>query len=196
MLTLMKIAITGVLACGKSTVSQVFETLGAHVVSADEVVHQLIASDPDVQRQIVALLGEEVLVDGKLDRKRIAARVFQDPDLLHGLEGILHPEVRKAIENEYQQVSKNPNVRLFVSEIPLLFESNPDGYDATITVVAEEAECRRRFGDDAEYDRRMARQLSQEEKAARADYVIRNDGTLGELEEKVKTLFAQLMEQG
>jgi dephospho-CoA kinase len=195
MLNLLKVAITGILACGKSTAAQSFQLLGARVVSADALVHELIATDQTVRQQILELLDDDVLLEGQLNRKRIAERVFENPEKLSQLEAILHPRVEQATNIEYEKAASDPSIKLFVSEIPLFFESDPSGYDVVITVTATESACRKRFGNDEEFDRRMSRQLSQDEKASRADIVIENNGTAEELQQKIRETFAQLTEQ-
>lgn len=198
MLNLRKVAVTGGLASGKSTVCRFFKELGAYVVSADEIVHQLLSSQKHLGQQVVSLLGNEIVVDGHIDRKAVAKRVFNNPTLLLSLENLLHPAVMAEIENQYRQIQKQGGVRLFVAEVPLLFEAEAEKkFDCTIAVVSPSQASRQRFdqltgSSSDEYDKRMARQLSPEEKARRADYVINNNGTPAELYLAVTELFNKL----
>lgn len=193
-----KIAVTGGLSCGKSSVCRIFKELGAYVVSADEVVHQLLSPTTNLGRQVISLLGADIIVDKQIDRSKIAKKVFKEPTLLQSLENLLHPAVRDEIEKQYRQIAQQPSPPLFVVEIPLLFETGADRfYDATIAVIADPEDSQQRFEkstgyDKEEYKRRMARQLSQEEKASRATYVIENKGSLADLHEAVTKLLCTI----
>ncbi len=201
MLKLKKVAITGGLSCGKSSVCRILKELGAYVVSADKIVHQLLSSDTNLGQEIVKLLGSDVLVNQKLDRSRIAHIVFHDLELLQALEKLVHPLVYGEIDKEYQRqknLSQPPS--LFIAEIPLLFESGGKrDYDYTVAVVSNLETCYKRFEQAtglgrAEFNNRMARQLSLFDKAVLADYVIMNNGTLSDLQQITKELYQKLIE--
>lgn len=201
MLKLRKVAITGGLSCGKSSVCRIFKELGAYVVSADEIVHQLLASDTNLGHKVVDLLGTSILVDKRIDRSRVAQLVFQDSRKLQALETILHPAVYGEIEQQYQkQQGSNKKPPLFIAEVPLLFESDGDKrFDATVAVVANLEICFERFSqttlsDREDFDQRVARQLPLLEKAVRADYVLINNGALTELEQPIRELYQELTE--
>src|SRR5271157_2236178 len=104
MLKVRKIAVTGGLSAGKTTVCQLFKELGAYVISADEIVHQLLSPGTPTAQQVVNLLGSDVLQSKQLDRSKIAAIVFSQKDHLNALEAILHPAVFNEIEQRYQHV--------------------------------------------------------------------------------------------
>lgn len=198
MLILKKIAVTGGLACGKSTVCQFFKELGAHVVSADEIVHQLLSPNTTLGKEIIDLIGSDIVVNCQIDRSKIAKKVFNQPKLLTALENLLYPAVLEEIERIYQQVQHESKSQLFVVEVPLLFEAGfNDSFDAVVAVIADSYLCEERFKDSTgysqeEYKKRSARQLNITEKARRADYVIVNNGTLAELRKAVKKLYNQL----
>jgi dephospho-CoA kinase len=149
-------------------------------------VHELLGSD-ELRELLVERWGADVAPDGEVDRDRVAEIVFADPDELRWLESELHPRVGQRIvawagEHEGE---------LRVAEVPLLFESGmQDAFDATVCVVAEEDERRGRAEREGKrlLEGREARQLSQDEKADRADYVVRNDGSLDELEDRLSSL--------
>jgi dephospho-CoA kinase len=191
MLKLEKIAITGGIACGKSSVAQILQTLGAHVVSADEIVHSLLSHDASTISQIQELLGPDVSKDGNLDRKKIGEIVFQNPDTLLALEKILHPKVRQVIRYQYKQVKGKS---LFAAEIPLYYEGQPDDFfDAVVVVTAPEEECLKRWKlGKEEYKRRSSRLIPLEEKVKKADFVIDNSGDLPHLKKQVSVLYNQL----
>jgi dephospho-CoA kinase len=191
MLTLKKIAITGGVAAGKSTVCQFLRHLGAYTIDADEIVHQLLSS-PTLSKQIVDFLGTDVIINGTLSREKIAKKVFDDPKKLESLEKLIHPYVLKEIEKNYKKVRAEKKYPLFVVEMALLFEIGVQkDFDYTVAVIADETLCKKRFTKKA-FEKRTKRQLSQDEKAQKADFVITNDGSLKKLKEKVKKLFIDL----
>ena len=198
MLKVKKIAVTGGLAAGKTTVCKFFEEFGAYIVSADEIVHQLLSPDSIIGQQIVSLLGLKVVNGAQFDRKKIAAEVFSQPPLLHALEELIHPAVFNEIEQRYNWVNQEKKHPLFIAEIPLLYESKGEGrFDGVISVFTDPTLSKKRFILDthknaAEFDQRMARQIAPQKKADLAHYTIENNGNLQELKTKVKTLFLQL----
>jgi len=190
MLKLKRIAITGGIASGKTSVCRVFQELGAFVVNADAIVHELLSPNTKLSQQVIRLLGNDILIDGNLSRRVIADKVFMDPEALHALEKLLHPAVLHKIEELYQAACHHGLYTAFVVESPLLFEIGQDKfYDKVIAVLSDEATSCERFCkagfNPEEYERRMKRQLPPQEKARRADYVINNNGSLDNLREQV-----------
>ena len=198
MLNLRKVAITGGLSSGKTTVCKFFQTLGAFVVSADEIVHNLLSTSSTISQKVLALLGEDVVKDKKLDREAIAKKVFTDRKLLTSLQQILHPAVLEEIDKQYNQVKDQKQFTLFIAEIPLLYESNSaHRFDKVVAVVANPDKAKKRFQSNTqfsenEFEKRMTHQMSPQEKSAQADYTIENSGSVAELETKVETLFHSL----
>lgn len=193
MLELKKIAITGGVASGKSSVCRCFQELGAFVVHADAVVHELLDFDADLRQKVIRLFGPEIVVNDKINRKMIAERAFRDQELLAKLEEILHPAVCRRIEQAYQESCSSGVYASFVVEIPLLFEIQWESfYDYTVSVSANETVARQRFKQAGfsteEYDRRMKRQLSPHQKKERAQYTIQNNGTFDDLKSQVVAL--------
>ncbi len=90
MLKLEKVAITGGLSCGKSSVCRYFKELGAYVISADEIVHQLLIPTNELGQEVIALLGKDIAVNGTIDRSMIAKKVFENKTLLLSLEKLIH----------------------------------------------------------------------------------------------------------
>lgn len=183
------------MGAGKSTVLAIFERVGAAVLSSDAVVHELYEQGA-VRDAVLERFGSEVAPDGVVDRTAIARIAFADPLARSWLEGLLWPAVRAEIaEWRERQESVEPPPLALVVEVPLLFESDLDRlFDATVTVTATEdlrTDRAHRRGHEAVQER-SALQLSQEEKAARATYVITNDGGEKELEPQVEKILAEL----
>lgn len=200
MLKLRKVAVTGGLSCGKSSVCRILKELGAYIVSADEIVHQLLSSDKNLSQEVVKLLGTEIIINNQLDRFQIAQIVFQAPDLLQQLENILHPAVYEEIERKYQRRQRErPIPPLFAAEVPLLFESGGEKhFDYTVAVVANPKLSLQRFmqiplNTSDDFEERSTRQLPLLEKAIRADYVIMNSLSLSDLQMITKELYQELM---
>ncbi len=130
---------------------------------------------------------------GRVDRARVGEIVFGSPDELSWLESLLHPLVGEAIAR--WRAGPAAGAAVAVVEVPLLFETGMEGaFDAVVCVVADEAVRRRRAEERGHsgLEGRSGRQLSQEEKAARADHVLRNDGTLEELERQISDLWPKI----
>lgn len=194
MLNLKKIAVTGGLASGKTTVCRYLGELGAYVVSADAIVHQLLSSDAAIKEQVIGLLGTEIVSDRQLNRQKIAEQVFSHPDKLVLLEKILHPAVLEEIEKKYKQVKKEKKYSLFIAEIPLLYESESEHfYDRVVSVTADPALCQQRYT-QPDFEKRMQRQLPLHYKTAKAHYTIENNGNLDDLKKNVLALYSQLIE--
>jgi dephospho-CoA kinase len=178
------LGLTGGLGAGKSTALAVLERLGAATLSTDAVVHELYAA-PDVRDAVVARWGASVAPSGIVDRGAVAARAFAAPAEREWLEGELWPRVGDRVAAWLREVAgRDPPPAAAVVETPLLFEAGMEGiYDATIAVVADEAVRRERAAARGHHavDERAARQLPQEEKAARATYVVANSGSVQDL---------------
>lgn len=193
-----KVAITGGLSSGKSTVCQIFRELGAFVVSADTMVHQLLSPQSPLAPRLIQLLGEGIRKGQIFDREEIAKRAFTDPETLKELEKILHPAVLDEIERQYIQIRDRHTHNLFIAEIPLLYEiESHDLFDSVIVVDCDEKQAKSRFKKrsqhtEEEFDRRMSHQLPPSEKVAKADHTIYNNGTLQELRTQAETLYAKL----
>jgi dephospho-CoA kinase len=186
------VGLTGAVAAGKSEAMAAFARLGAATLSSDAVTHELLGGS-EVREQLVERWGEAVLVDGQVERDRVGEIVFGRPDELAWLESVLHPLVGARIA-EWRQ-SLPAETSLAVVEVPLLFETGMErAFDATVCVVADDSVRAARAGARGTelLEGRSGRQLSQEEKAARATHVISNDGSLAELEERVAQLMPAL----
>lgn len=194
-LPLFRLGLTGSYASGKSTVAHMFEELGYPIVSADTIVHDLLAHDTHVQEQIRRYFGDGVFTESQINRSALAQRIFTNETDRKKLEAIIHPPVTTAIHQQAQLLERNGH-SIACFEIPLLFESGWDGWcDSVIVVAASEADqiarAQAQYGISAEAAQaRIHAQLPLEEKKKRADTVIDNTGPLDELKQKVEQIFA------
>ncbi len=200
----MLLGLTGCFGCGKSTVLKIFERLGARTISSDAIVHEAL-KDGKIKEQIANIFGPDVIAKGEVNRKRVAEQVFSDNSKRRRLERLLHPIVINSIKGSYREIvsHQKPETRtgmILIAEIPLLYEA---GYerevDAVIAVVAEENvvsdRLLKRGFTIEEIRRRATAQLSPDEKASRADYLIDNSGSLAETERQVVKVWKALLKR-
>jgi dephospho-CoA kinase len=190
------IGLTGSTGAGKSSVLEILGRLGAATISSDAVVHELLTTG-ELRDLLIERWGDEVAPDGEVERSKIAAIVFRDPDELAWLESQLHPRVGARVARWREEI--DPGVEVAVNEVPLLFETGMEGaFDAVICVTAPvELRAERASGRGLEeLEGRDGRQLSESEKAARSDFVVANDGSPQELEAKLEALLPELKSAG
>jgi dephospho-CoA kinase len=189
------IGLTGGFAAGKSEALAAFGRLGAATISSDAVVHELLDS-AQVRDRLSERWGAGIAPDGAIDRNRVGEIVFERPEELAWLEAELHPRVGERIEAWRR--SLDSETKFAVVEVPLLFETAmADAFDVTVAVIADD-ETRRRRAEErghALIEERAARQLDQDEKAKRADHVVRNEGSVKDLERELSELLAKLGSQ-
>lgn len=186
------VGLTGGIGSGKSEALAAFERLGVPTLSTDAVVHELLGTE-EVRRTLHERWGDRVLADGGVDRAAVAAIVFERPEELAWLEGTLFPRVGERMMEWRAGLESDNDVA--VVEVPLLFEAGIEkAFDVTAAVVAHEALRAERAGARGHegLEGRGSRQLSQDEKARRADFVIRNDGTIPDLDAAVGEVLAEL----
>lgn len=186
------IGLTGGIAAGKSEALAAFARLGAATLSSDAVVHELLESK-ELRDRLVERWGPEVAPNRTVDRSKIGEVVFADPEELVWLESQIHPLVG---ERTAAWLAALPAETAFaVVEVPLLFEVGRDAvFDTTVAVVTadEVRRARAEARGHALVDEREARQLSQDEKAAQAEHVIENDGSVEDLERALSVLLGKL----
>jgi dephospho-CoA kinase len=187
------IGLTGGIAAGKSEALAAFGRLGAATLSSDAVVHDLLEGEP-LRATLAERWGTEVAPEGApTDRGRIGGIVFADPEQLKWLEATIHPLV--GAETAAWIAGLPDDTKVAVIEVPLLFEGGREKiFDTTVSIVATEDVRRERAASrgHALVDAREARQLTQEEKAERADHVVVNDGSVEDLEAALSALLAKL----
>jgi len=185
------VAITGPIGAGKSAALEAFARHGAATVSSDEIVHELLRSDPEIHAALAERFGPEVVGPDGADRARIAEIVFNDPAQLEWLEELLHPRVAEQnLAWRAEQAARADPPALTVSEVPLLYESGADRrFDVVVVITAPEPVRRERRPVGDERERRL---LPVDEKVALADYTYVNDGTLEELDGFVADVVGKL----
>jgi dephospho-CoA kinase len=187
------IGLTGGIAAGKSEALAAFGRLGAATLSSDAVVHDLLEGE-SFRAELSGRWGPEVAPeDAPTDRGRIGGIVFADPEELRWLESKIHPAVGAATAAWIAALPAG--TEFAVIEVPLLFEGGREKvFDTTVSIVAAEDVRKERAAarGHALVDAREARQLTQEEKADRADHVVVNDGSVADLEAALSALLAKL----
>jgi dephospho-CoA kinase len=189
------VGLTGGLGSGKSTALEALRQLGADVISSDAVVHELYEGAA-LRDAVVARFGAEVAPGGVVDRAAVARRAFATDEDRAWLEEQVWPLVGASVAQWLERArARRPAPPAAVVEVPLLFEAGLEQmYDATIAVIADESVRSRRASErgHALVDERAARQLSQEEKAQRATFVVVNDGSIEDLERKLSVVLGKL----
>jgi dephospho-CoA kinase len=191
------VGLTGGIGAGKSTVADMLEERGARVIDADDLARRAVRGGTAAFDHIVASFGNGVVgADGELDRAALASIVFADPDRRKELERITHPEVARMLQEVLEPLRSTDDVVVYAS--PLIVESEmTDACDVVVVVAAREEEQLRRVRaqrgmSESEVRARMAAQASDEERAAAADVILDNGGTIRELEAQVDRLWRDL----
>lgn len=189
------ILLTGGIASGKSTVAALFAKRGAVILDADRLAHEELAK-PEVIAEVRRAFGDSVLVEGRVDRKKLGAVVFPDKARLEQLEAILHPRVIATIATRLGELSGRPR-RAAILDVPLASEAGVEA-DLVVFVEADQATRERRARElrgwsPGELERRESRQISVEEKRRHADAVVRNDRGVEETEKDVERVWTSLV---
>jgi dephospho-CoA kinase len=194
------VGLTGGMGSGKSTALAALERLGAAVLSSDAVVHELYARDERLRDAVVERWGPDVAPGDVVDRSAVAAHAFASAEERSWLEGVVWPLVGARVgewlsDARAERADPGAAPRAAIVEVPLLFEAGLQGiYDATIAVISDEQVRQERAAarGHALVDERAERQLSQEEKAQRATYVVHNDGSEQDLERALSAVLDKL----
>jgi dephospho-CoA kinase len=199
---MINVGLTGGIACGKSTVADMFVRRGAHLIDFDRLAHEVQELGQPAWADVVNYFGQDILQpDRKIDRNKLAAIVFNDPEKLKALNNIVHPCVYEAWHNRLEKIkAKNPHAIVF-SDVPLLFEGQMQFlFDLTILVIIspEEQICRLMTRnaicrEDAQL--RLSCQMPIDDKIGLADIVIDNQCTVEETEKKVAEVWQNLLER-
>jgi dephospho-CoA kinase len=193
------IGLTGGIGAGKSTVRQMLEELGAAVIDADKVGHQIYLPDLPAWREIVTTFGQGVLdADRTINRQALGKLVFADPEALRTLNRIVHPKMYRRIAKLIAELRAHGGMKAIVVEAAVLIEANwVPLVDQVWVVVASEAVvvdrlAKQRSLSPDQVHTRIAAQLSNDERLKHAQVVIRNDGSLAEVRTAVHQAWNQL----
>jgi dephospho-CoA kinase len=198
---MLKVALTGGIATGKSYVLDQFRRRGVPCLDADELAHGVTSAGTEATQAIAARFGGEVLAaDGAVDRKKMGPIVFADAAARHDLEAIVHPAVYRAVAAGLRGLELVGGAPLALVDVPLLYETGhaPDFDRVIATVCPPDLQIARlveRGMSQLEAHQRLAAQMSAAEKASRADFVIRTDGSFAETNRQVDEIYRTLVPQ-
>jgi dephospho-CoA kinase len=198
----LRVGLTGGVACGKSTVAKMFADMGAYIIDADTITHDLYRPGEDVYQELVKRFGPEIVKpDGGLDRQKLAAAAF-DGGRVEELNKIVHPAVLRKQEQWLREIGVKDPYAVALVEAALIFEAGAkERFDRMIVVTCRPAQKVARFGRRsgmseadarADVERRNKAQMPDEEKARRADFVIDNSGSVEETRHQVQRIYAEL----
>jgi dephospho-CoA kinase len=199
---MLRVGLTGGIACGKSSVGKIFSDMGAHVIEADTIAHELYRPGESVYKELVEKFGEKILrPDGEVDRASLA-RIAFDEGRVQELNKIVHPSVIRRQEQWMFQVGAKDPYAVAMVEAALILEAGARGrFDRIIVVSCRPEQKAERYARRAgipleaaraEVDRRGKAQLTDEEKAHRADFVIDNSGPLELTRHQAERIYAEL----
>jgi dephospho-CoA kinase len=196
---MIRAGLTGGLACGKSFVAKILESLGCHVMRADDIGHQVMLPGGDAYDAVVAAFGPAVVDSaGRIDRKRLASEVFDSPERLAQLNAIVHPAVIRKEEEFLREAEKVDPSGLAIVEAAILIETGSyRRFDKLIVVVCQPEQqvdraVKRDGGTPEEARVRLSRQMPVEEKRRYADYVIDTSGTKEHTVEQTTAVYESL----
>ena len=199
---MLNVGLTGGIACGKSTVAQMFVRLGGHLIDFDKLAHKVQEPGKPAWKDVINYFGPEVLQpDQKIDRNKLAAVVFNHPDKLQALNDIIHPRVYDAWRFRLEEINKHHPHAIVFADVPLLFEGRMQHlFDLTILVMIEPEEQVNRLMSRstlcrAEAELRLSCQMPIGEKMNLADIVIDNRCAMNETETKVAEVWHLLLER-
>ena len=192
------VGLTGGIASGKSTVAAILHRLGAAIINADDLAREVVQPEQDAWKEIIDTFGTDILQeDTTLDRRKLRKIVFDYPETRKKLEAIIHPRVRALAEKKISELAAAGRP-IIVYEVPLLFENQIHLWLRPVILVAcdIEAQKKRLLERDhltaIEAQRHLDAQMSLAEKRKLADYVIENNGSLEDLERRVREVWQQI----
>lgn len=185
---LLKIAVTGAISAGKTTVCSFFKKKKALVIKCDKITHRLLSTDSKVAKKIVQLLGKDVIKKNILNKKKIAKKVFNDEEKLKKLENILHPLIKKEIKRMYEKARKEHRYLFFVVEIPLLFEMSFQNFFDKIILITAKKELRKKRYKKKDFEQREKRFMKTSQKIKNSDFIIKNNQNLIHLKKNINIL--------
>ncbi|MDI6687489.1 MAG: dephospho-CoA kinase [Desulfobacterales bacterium] len=198
---MIKIAVTGGAGSGKTSVCNRFKELSVKVISSDILAREAVAEGSTAYNKIVNYFGKKVLTeDGSLNRRMLRRIIINDNSAKEALESFIHPEITKLMHSHIIKAEKDEN-HIVMVEVPLLFELGIEGcFDIVIVVIADRKLRIKRLMDRDDVSREDAEallnhQLPDEDKAARAEFVIKNDGSFARMIRSVDHLYKDLVKK-
>ena len=194
--------LTGGAASGKSTVARMFQDLGARIIDADRIGHEMLRSSRPAHAEVLRQFGREILDEsGEIDRSRLGRIVFGDPQKLQQLNAIVHPRIIARVEDLAAQYHADDPGAVILVDAALIFEAGIGGrFDKVVVAWCRpEQQIERLMAKSGltreEAERRIAAQMPAEEKRRRADYLIDCSGSLESTREQVRRVYADLVRQ-
>ena len=190
------LGITGGIACGKTETGRILSAEGFKVLDSDFLAHELMGKGRSVYVAVVKQFGDSILAeDGEIDRAKLGKKVFADPQARRMLNRLVHPAVIASAKDWIEECREAQEDAAVL--VPLLFEAGwTEGWDAVICVTAPEERIFQRLGkrglSKEEAHKRIAAQMPQSEKAAQADFIIENGGTLDALHSRITGLVEEI----
>ena len=195
------IGLTGGIAAGKSAVAAMLQRLGAKIIDADELAREIVEPGQEAWREIIAAFGGEIIrQDQSIDREKLRKKVFEDEQARKRLESITHPRIRTLAQQKIQQLARE-GAEIIVYVVPLLFENRLHLWLRPVILVAcdpaiqKERLQKRDKLNEREIKRHLEAQMGLEEKKKLADFIVENDGSLEELEKKVREVWEKITKQ-
>jgi len=196
------IGLTGGIAAGKSAVATMLQRLGAKIIDADELAREIVEPGQEAWREIIAAFGREIIrQDQSIDREKLRKKVFEDEQARKRLESITHPRIRTLAQQKIQQLARE-GAEIIVYVVPLLFENRLHLWLRPVILVAcdsaiqKERLQKRDKLNEGEIRRHLEAQMGLEEKKKLADFIVENDGSLEELEKKVREVWEKIVGSG
>ena len=196
---MLKVGLTGGLACGKSFVAQAFTALGCHLIEADELGHEVLLPGGEAYGDVVRDFGQGILsADGTINRKRLAAEVFGKPERLEALNQLVHPHVFRREQELINRLTKSDPHGIVIVVAAILIETgNYERFDRLILVECDERQqieraMKRNHTDRKEVLARLSRQMPPAEKRKFAQYVIDTSGSKEETLRRVREVYDEL----
>ncbi len=193
------VGLTGGVASGKTAISQILREEGAYLIDADQIARELVQPYTPTWNELIKVFGKEILQeDGSIHRKRLAAKVFSDPEQRNLLNQILHPRIKAEMNKRVKEIGqKDPNAIIVIDAALLIELGDHREMDKVIVVTSTEKQqierLKKRDGvDQEEAQKVLSSQMPLDEKMKVADFVICNEGSFEETKRRVKEVFQEL----
>ena len=193
------VGLTGGVASGKTAVSRVLKEEGAYIIDADQIARELVQPHKPAWNELIRAFGQEILQeDGSIHRKKLAEKVFADPEQRKLLNQILHPRIKEEMDRRAKKIGEKDPEAIVVIDAPLIVElGDHREMDKLIVVTTTQTQQIERLKDrdgtsPKEALRIVSSQMPMEEKLKFADYVIQNEGSLEETKKRAKEIFKDL----